>query len=105
MSAVIEPLRNVDGTIKTNVQIVRDVHKILKRMRDGIPGQSTEAHKKEQKEFYRIINNEPQIMTWIENIAKIEDDRAAQYAIEETLLPIDMPAVSQKISKKDRIRS
>lgn len=105
MSAIIEPIKNADGTVETNVQVVRNMTKILRRLRDGFPGQSRQARTKEQREFFRITNNDPEIMNWLESISRIEDDRIAQLTIEDTLLPIDsiQPEV-HKISKADRLK-
>lgn len=86
---VVEPIKNRDGSIKTNVQIIREGYNILKRLKDGVPGQSDEQRTREFQEYTRITNGEEKIFQFFEAVAKIEDDTAAQKYIERNLMPID----------------
>lgn len=88
MSNVIEPVRNKDGSIKTNIQVVREATALLKRLRDGVAGESDEVRQRNFEAFCRITNNEPEIMKWAENVSAIKDDWEAQKVIERTLLPV-----------------
>lgn len=99
MSNIIEPIRNKDSSIKTNVQVVREATALLKRMRDGVPGESDEVRQRNFEAYCRITNNEPQILEWAESVCKIKDDWEAQKVIERTLLPVLAAAKNKKVNK------
>ena len=88
MPNVIEPIRNKDGSIKTNVQVIREMSAILDRLRDGVPGQTDKQRQAELDAYYNIINNEPEIHEYVNYIASIENDAEAQKQIELTLRPV-----------------
>lgn len=88
MSNVIEPIKNADGTVKTNVQIVREMASILDRLRDGTEGQSEKQRKAELDAYYTIINGDPSIHEYVSAIAGIDDDAEAQKQLELTLRPV-----------------
>lgn len=108
MSAIIEPIRDRNGHVKTNVQVVREVAKILGRMRDGEPGASAAENKELRKKYNQIIHGEPAIHSWFDMIAKIKDEEEAQRMIDETLLPVEEAGIDMtpapRISKAERIR-
>lgn len=86
---VVEPIKNRDGTVKTNVQIIREGYNILKRLKEGVPGQTDEQRTREYQEYTRITNGEEKIFDFFKSVAEIEDDTAAQKYIERNLMPID----------------
>lgn len=88
---IVNPIKNADGTIKTNVQICREAYGIFKSMSEG-DDTMTDAQKEKYEDAYHRIMNDPtterEVMAWLKQIAEIEDDAAAQRMIERTLLPV-----------------
>ena len=91
MSNIIEPLKNKNGDIKTNVEVCKEVYKILKAMRDGKPGWTEKYKEKQQDKFYEICHDSrtaEDIMDWLEQINNESDYDKAQKLIQRTLLPV-----------------
>ena len=89
---LIEPIKNKKGKVKTNVEICREVYSILKDLRDGTPDMSATEKDEANMKFYSICggdsDNADKVMSWLEQITKIEDEDEAQRMIAKTIIPI-----------------
>lgn len=83
----------------TNVQIIRNMDKVLTALKDS-------KKPADQIAFSKAIDNDMKIYDYIHEVASIEDDRAAQRRIEETLLPNPaMAAQLQQFEAKAKAKS
>lgn len=90
---VIQPLRDKKtGKILTNVQIIRNMDKVLTKFKDS-------PNSEDQVKFSKMINNDMEIYNWIHEIAGIESDLVAQQRINESLLP--NPTMARKLAEMD----
>lgn len=78
---VITPLRDKKtGKILTNVQIIRNMDKVLTALKDS---DKTE----DQVAYQKMINSDQSIYDWIHEVASIKDDFEAQNRINNSLIP------------------
>ena len=91
---IIAPLRDKKtGQILTNVQIIRNMDKVLTTLKNS-PEQD------DQVAYSKMINNDEDIYNYIHEIASIENDLVAQNRLNETLLPD--PAMAGKLAQMER---
>lgn len=84
-------LPTINGKVATNPQIIRSMYQQLTLMKNppiDTPKEEAEQLRLEQIRICGGADNEPQVMAWLEHIAKIDNDAVAQAEIEKTLLPI-----------------
>ena len=78
---VIQPLRDKKtGKILTNVQIIRNMDKVLTALKN-----SKESN--DQVKYQKMINGDESIYNWIHEVASIKDDFEVQNRINTTLIP------------------
>lgn len=84
-------LPKINGKTATNPQIVRSMYQQLSLMKNppiDTPQEEAEKLRLDQIRICGGESNEPQVMAWLEYIAKIDNDVLAQAEINKTLLPI-----------------
>ena len=88
---IIEPVRDKNGKILTNVQLTKICYEELKKLRDGV-GASTDREREVMEDrFLRICGgsrNAGEIMEFMEQIANEEDEDKAQKLLARGLLPV-----------------
>lgn len=78
---VITPLRDKKtGKILTNVQILRNMDKVLTALKNS-------KESEDQVNYQKMINGDESIYNWIHEVASIKDDFEAQNRINTTLIP------------------
>lgn len=78
---VIQPLRDKKtGKILTNVQIVRNMDKVLTALKNS-------KEPEDQVKYQKMINGDESIYNWIHEVASTKDDFEAQNRINTTLIP------------------
>ena len=88
---VIQPLRDKKtGKILTNVQIVKNMDKVLTTLKES-------KDTNDQVEYQKMINNDESIYNWIHEVASIKDEAEAQNRINSTLIP--NPAAAAKFAQ------
>lgn len=88
---ILKPLTKKDGTVYTNVELIKIYYDKLKSLRDG-QGAKTEKERQHMEDnFYRICGgsqNAGEVMAFMEQIVNTPDEMQAQRLFERGLIPV-----------------
>ena len=88
---IIEPVRDKDGKVLTNVQLTKICYEQLKNLRDGVGAKNDREREAMEDRYLRICGGSKyagEIMEFMEQIASEEDEDKAQKLLARGLLPV-----------------
>lgn len=88
---ILKPLTKKDGTVYTNVELIKIYYDKLKSLRDGQGAKTEKERQRMEDNFYRICGgsqNAGEVMAFMEQIVNIPDEMQAQRLFERGLIPV-----------------
>lgn len=88
---IIEPMRDKDGNVMTNVKMINIFYNKLNDMRNGVGCKTDKEKEQSEDRFYRICggsDNAEQLMKYMKQIVDEPDEDKAQKLFARSLLPV-----------------
>lgn len=88
---ILKPLTKKDGTVYTNVELIKIYYDKLKSLRDGQGAKTEKERQRMEDNFYRICGgsqNAGEVMAFMEQIVNTPDEMQAQRLFERGLIPV-----------------
>lgn len=88
---IIEPMRDKNGNVITNVKMIKICYKQLCDMQNGVGCKTQKEKEQSEDRFYRICggsDNAEQLMKYMKQIVDEPDEDKAQKLFARSLLPV-----------------
>lgn len=90
---IIEPMRDKDGNVLTNVKMIKMFYNKLYEMKNGVGCKTDKEREKQEDRFYRICGGSDkaeQLMAYMKQIVDEPDEDKAQKIFARSLIPVEL---------------